>query len=338
MKIFSYILSILMLMSFGTIVQAANAQQYVLTSSNDDRSNELLVYLPNGKLVQAISTRGQGGVSGNGGGVITRDNIIAVVNHKSSSVALFENRGGEIQLVQVIPTSSEPVSLAFGAQHLYVLGDTTVESHLIDGNGVREMPDGVVDLLIADGSAAQVGFLEDQLILTEKKGMIAVVNLKNGAVTEQITPVQLPPPPGNDTPYGLVTRGRNGYVTIAHSDAIGLVRNGTLITVTPSGDQHAPCWLALMGSWMFSTNSPSRTISRYRVGDNEITLEKQVVAKTEGVPADIDINERNVAVVESNQGNSRLTLFSIDPNGNLVPFNSFQTANNANGVAILSFK
>ena len=38
-------------------------------------------------------------------------------------------------------------------------------------------------------------------------------------------------PTGSDTPFGLVTRGTNGYVTIAHSDEISLIKNGRLIAL-----------------------------------------------------------------------------------------------------------
>ena len=54
-------------------------------------------------------------------------------------------------------------------------------------------------------------------------------------------------PANVDTPFGLVTRSNDAYVTIAHADEISLVRNGQVLTVTASGTQHAPCWLALVG-------------------------------------------------------------------------------------------
>jgi hypothetical protein len=77
----------------------------------------------------------------------------------------------------------------------------------MNGDLINEKPDGSSKLLVGDGSAAQVGVLGTQLIISERSNMIELVELKNGAVTENISPVQLPPPPKNDTPVGLVTRG-----------------------------------------------------------------------------------------------------------------------------------
>ncbi len=72
-------------------------------------------------------------------------------------------------------------------------------------------------------AAAQVGLLTNQLIASERSRTIELIDLRDGIVTDKIQPVQLPPPPGNDTPVGLVTRGNAAYVTIAHSDKVGLV-------------------------------------------------------------------------------------------------------------------
>ena len=68
----------------------------------------------------------------------------------------------------MVTTVANPVSVAFGENHLYVLGAEKVESHSISGDHVNGNADGVATLLVADGSAAQVGVLTNQLVVTEK--------------------------------------------------------------------------------------------------------------------------------------------------------------------------
>ena len=128
---------------------------------------------------------------------------------------------------QGVTTVSSPVSVAFGKDHLYILGTTTVESHRIDGAGIDAVADGVITLLRADGSAAQVGVVGDQLVISEKSGAIEVADVRGGAVVGPAVAVSIPA--DSDTPFGLVTRGSNGYVTIAHSDEISLIKNGQLV-------------------------------------------------------------------------------------------------------------
>src|ERR1035441_2072019 len=107
--------------------------------------------------------------------------MVAVVNFGSQNVSLFELKNKGFQMKQLIPAASNPVSVAFGNDHLYILGTTKVESHRIDGSDVRSSLDGVVGLLKADGSAAQVRVLPGQLLRTHQgattTGTIETVNL-----------------------------------------------------------------------------------------------------------------------------------------------------------------
>ena len=104
----------------------------------------------------------------------------------------------------VIPAASAPVSVAFGHDHLYVLGASTIESHPIERDGVTPTPDGVATLLHADGSAAQVGVTADRLGITEQSNVMETVELEGGAVAGSPVAVELPV--GSDMPFGLVTR------------------------------------------------------------------------------------------------------------------------------------
>jgi hypothetical protein len=312
----------------------------VVTSSNAV-DNELLVYDTAGTLMESVATLGRGGANANAGGIATGNGLVAVVNFGSETVSIFSRGAFGFELRQLVAVASQPVSVTFGDDHLYVLGTATAESHRIGRNGVDDAADGIVPLIAADNSAAQVGFVGRQLIVTEKSGTVEYIELRGGAVFGSATPVTLPAGSG-DTPFGLVTRGSNAYVTIAGSDLVGVVKDGALTaaaaTGTPGGaGQHSPCWVALVGPYLFTTNSPSHSISRLVAGGRNIALDDAVAAQTGGSPIDIAAAGTLLAVVESDSANaSHLTQFRVDEDGNLTQTISTVIASAANGIAIVS--
>lgn len=112
-----------------------------------------------------------------------------------------------------MPALANPVSVAFGADHLYILTTEYVESHRIDNNGVSPIADGHAALVIGDGSAAQVGTLHGELVISEKSNAIETVNLDRfGRITGR-TKLAENIPANVNAPFGLATRGDNAYVT-----------------------------------------------------------------------------------------------------------------------------
>jgi hypothetical protein len=327
---------LLPLMGAATILQADNNQVPLVVTASNTSPNQLLVYNSGGQLVQTVATQGQGGASGNAGGIEAKGSLIAVVNFGSQSVSIFERHNNSVEMKQLVPTVPGPVSVAFGADHLYILGATKVESHRMNGSDVNTNPDGVVTLLKADGSSAQVGVVQNQLIITEKSNTIETVNLlSNGAVSGAPTLVQNIPANVN-TPFGLVTRGNDAYVTIAHANETSLIRNGKVLTVTGSGSQQSPCWLALVGPFLYSSNSPSMTISRYAVYGQKIVQDAAVAATLAGDPTDIASGEGLVAVIDGIGNVSHLSIFSVDEDGNLTLVKPAATINSAaNGIAVV---
>lgn len=338
-KLFFMAAACLCVLGINTAEAQATAYE-VVTASNDANNNELLVYDIKGKLLQTISTDGKGGVDPHivGGGIAKYKQLIAVINHNSQSVSLFNRKEGSYKLIQVLKVKSKPVSLAFGHDHLYVLGTTTVESHQMKGDKIAEQADGFSGLFVGDGSAAQVGVLPNQLIVSERSNTIELVELRNGAVTDKIKAVQLPPPPGNDTPVGLVTSGDIAYVTIAHSDKVGIVKEGKLIATISSDTQHAPCWLTLLNQWLFCSNTPSKSITRYKVTEDSIAIGELVAAQTKGEPTDIDAEEGLLAALELGSESVAVSQFQIDKDGTLKLLNSTPTSRTANGIAIIKIE
>ena len=339
MKAFQTTGAFALLLAAATGARSQDGQILVVSASNaatSATSNQLLVYDTNAKLVQTIATQGKGGVSGNAGGIAADRNQLAAVNFGSNSVSLFERTGNGLALRQVIPAASSPVSVAFGNNHLYILSTTKVESHQMFGFGANSNPDGVAALLLADGSAAQVGVLPGQLILTEKTGPIETVSLSgDGAVNGHATLVaNIPTPASNDnTPFGLVTRGNDAYVTIAHSNEISLVRNGAVLTVIGSTEA-SPCWLVLDGPFLFSSNSPAFNISRYAVYGQKIVSDAPVAASLGAGNAPTDIAHR-AGLVSVIDGGGHLSIFNVDEDGNLTLKGVATISTAANGVAIV---
>jgi hypothetical protein len=327
------------LLSAGPVRANQDSSGALVVTSSNAATNQLLVYDTTGVLVQTLATQGNGGVSGNAGGIAVQKGTVAVVNFGSQSVSLFTRGEGGFSFDQVIQTASAPVSVAFGSDHLYVLGTATVESHRVSGGAVEATPDGVAALLHGDGSAAQVGVVGDGLIVAEKSNVVETVALRSGAVSGPVSPVNLPA--GSDTPFGLVTRGANAYVTIAHSDEVTLIKNDDVVSIVRTGivggaGQHAPCWIALIGPFLYSANSPSHTISRLVATGQKVLLDEAVAAQTIGAPTDVAAASARLAVIDADGSAARLTQFTVGDDGALT-----QVAQTvlptivANGVAVV---
>jgi len=336
-KLQKYCLLGLTISLFGTAttIHAERDHKTLVVTSSNAAKNELLVYNSDGELIQTLSTQGKGGASGNAGGIEADRNVVAVVNFGSQSVSMFERGDDGFHLAQLVPTASSPVSVAFGVDHLYILGTTTVESHRMFGSDVSSSSDGVVTLLKADGSSAQVGVLPNQLIITEKSNMIETVNLLPGGAVSGVPTLVQNIPSNVNAPFGLVTRGNDAFVTIAHADEISLVRNGTVLTITGSGTQHAPCWVALVGPFLFSSNSPSETVSRFAVYGQKIVQDAAVAATFNGSPTDIASGEGLVVVIDGNGPLSHLSIFTVDEDGNLTLRIADTINGPANGIAVV---
>jgi hypothetical protein len=313
-------------------------QQTLIVTASNTASNQLLIYSAGGTLLKQIPTRGQGGVSGNAGGIAQNHDRLAVVNFTSGNVSTFakDAEHADLRFEHLIPALTSPVSVAFGRNHLYILTTTHVESHWIDRDGVSASADGAAALIVGDGSAAQVGALQDQLIISEKSNAIETVNLDSrGAVSGNATLVANIPSNVN-TPFGLATRGNEAYVTIAHANEISLVRNDAVLKVTGSGTQSAPCWVTLDGPFLFSANSPSHSVSRYAVYGQHIIQDAAVVATFNGNPTDITYRANLAAVVDGDGTASHVSVFAVDEDGNFT-LKGLATINNVatNGIVIV---
>jgi len=330
---------------------SAHQRTLVVTMTNDVNTNTIQVYdADTHALLQTLSTRGKGGAGGNARGVRQLDgSLVAVVNNGSNTVALFSRIGDALKFDRLVSTTSAPVSVDFGSDHLYVAGATTVDSFVLHGESVESL-DGTADLRLAGGgtppagSTAQVGALDgSQLLVTLKAdpdpGTVDVVALEAGRVTGA-APAAISAPPGSLTPFGFVTQeDGTAVITLAHSNQDGLFRDGSFRAVISAG-QIASCWMTRDGKYVFAANTGSRTISRLVATGNNVFVDSAVAANivTGGAPADIDASAGVLGVIDHVAGQSHLSLFTYNVFGELVAAGAPVSLGvaNANGVAVLS--
>jgi hypothetical protein len=321
-----------------------------VTMTNDPDANQINVYnAQTGALLQTLPTQGKGGAGGNARGVRQFEGeLFAAVNNGSGTVAIYKRDGNGLKFQEIVSTTSAPVSIDFGNDHMYVAGATTVDSFVVhqdnvgaqDGSTVLELAEGGIPPV---GSTAQVGVVDKTHLLVTVKtdptpGTVDIVALNAGAITGS-APTSVSAPAGTLTPFGFaVYPDGTALITLAHSNQDGLFRAGAFTTVISAG-QLAPCWMTRVGKYVFTANTGSHTVSRLIGTGNQVFVDAQIAAPivTGGAPSDIDGADGILGVIDHGAGQSRLSLFTYNQFGELspsgVPINLGVA--NANGIAIL---
>src|SRR5215468_8005188 len=149
-KVFTTVACLALAAGATHIHASSHDRTLVVTMTNDPNTNEIKVYdADSHTLLQTLSTHGKGGVGGNARGIKQFDRtLVAVVNNGSNSVALFKRSGDSLRFDRLVTTTSAPVSVDFGNDHLYVAGTTTVDSFVLRENLVEGL-DGTTGLLVA---------------------------------------------------------------------------------------------------------------------------------------------------------------------------------------------
>jgi DNA-binding beta-propeller fold protein YncE len=335
----------------GTGVHASgHGRTLVVTMTNDPDSNQINVYdAETHVLLQTLSTHGRGGVGGNARGVKQDGGrLVAVVNNGSGSVALFRRDGDLLRFDKIVATTSAPVSVDFGNDHMYVAGATRVDSFVLHERSV-EWLDGTTELSLAGGgvppagSTGQVGVVgEHQLLVTLKSdpdpGTVDIVALDRGRIAGT-APTAVSAPAGTLAPFGFATYpDGTALITLAHSNQDALFRDGSFASVVAAG-QAASCWMTRAGKYVFVANTGSRTISRLVGTGNNVFVDSPVAAPIPtGSPADLDADSGVLGVIDHGAGQSHLSVFSYNQFGELAAVGTAINVGvpDANGVAILS--
>lgn len=333
----------------GIHASGPHGRTLVVTMTNDPGANEIRVFdAESHALLQSLSTHGKGGVGGNARGIRQFDGrLVAVVNNGSNNVALFRRTGDELKFDRVVSTTSAPVSVDFGNDHMYVAGAATVDSFALDDNSV-EWLDGTTTLELAGGGAppagstGQVGIAgQQQLLVTLKNdpdpGTVDVIALDRGRITGS-APTAVSAPQGALAPFGFATYpDGTALITLAHSNQDGLFRDGAFTSIVAAG-QTASCWMARAGKYVFVANTGSGSISRIIGTGNGIFVDALVAATIPtGSPSDIDADSGVLGVVDHGSGQSHLSVFTYNQFGELTPGTTIALGvPDANGVAVVA--
>jgi hypothetical protein len=319
--------------------------------TNDPVTNQIQVYDTSTEvLLQTLSTNGKGGAGGNARGVKQyKGELFAAVNNGSNTVALYRRDRDLLKFDKLVTTTSAPLSVDFGNDHMYVAGATTIDSFVLNGDHVG-WQDGSAGLELAgggsplSGSTAQVGVMDSRHVLVTLKdppdrGSVDVILLNDGAVSGGV-PAAVAAPLNTLTPFGFsVYPDGTAVVTLAHTSEAGLFRNGAFTAIAAVG-QTADCWTTRVGKYVFTANTGSKTISRLIGTGNNVFVDSSVAASiaTGGAPADIDTDAGVLGVIDHGAGQSHLSLFTYNEFGELAASGAPITLGvaNANGVAIMS--
>ena len=188
----------------------------------------------------------------------TGGGLVAAVNNGSGNVALFRRDGDALKFDKVIQTTSAPLSVDFGNDHLYVAGATTVDSFVLHENSV-EWLDGTTALAVAGGGSpaagetSQVGVISaEQLLVTIKTdpnpGTVDVIALRRGRISGA-APTAVSAPQGSLAPFGFSTYpDGTALITLAHSDQDGLFRDGA-VAAAAKIDNRLALWSSVQNAW-----------------------------------------------------------------------------------------
>jgi hypothetical protein len=116
-------------------------------------------------------------------------------------VAVFRRDGDTVKFEKLVSTTSAPLSIDFGNDHMYVAGATTVDSFVLHQQTVAWL-DGTTGLELVggatppNGSTAQVGVIDDrQLLVTLKAPSMSCGSMMGRSAAHRRSRCQRPPAP-----------------------------------------------------------------------------------------------------------------------------------------------
>lgn len=304
----------------GALRSRANGTVY--TSSDADGANEVLLFQRDatGALTAAGSIDTGGSGSGGGLGPATDPVVLSpdgrflyVVNRGSDDLSVFRVTRAGLDLVEVVPSGgSGPMSLAVSNRLVYVLntgdGGSLVgfRRGFLDGR-LQAIDGATVALPAGFGGPPQVGFSPKArtLVVTSRPSdQIAVFPVSGSGVAGPPTVH----PSAGVTPFGF-DFDRLGRLFVSDANApAGPVPDGSTVSAygTSGTDlsvidaavpttETAACWVRTLGSYLYTTNTASGTISGFRInadGTLDLLDDDGVTATTGTNPRDLNITLR----------------------------------------------
>jgi 6-phosphogluconolactonase len=337
----------------SALVSTANAADtgILYTTDNSSAGNHVMVITRADGAMSVTGTYATGGLGlGSADGLGSQGSVLLspdsqwlfVCNAGSGEISVFETvSGGGLQLTDKVGSGGgQPVSLTLNGSLLYVLNvadgtnnDNITAFHFGCGN-LTMLPGSSRSLSAASTTPTQVSFSRDgdNLVVTEKiAGLIDTWVLEHDgmATNHQIFMSEGVWPFGFAVGHGnriYVSEADAGVANASSVSSYQLTDSGGLTDISAKvpTEQTAACWLALTfdGSFVYTANAGSATISGFRVGARgslELLKVAGLPASTGMHPADMAFSSDGLTLFSLNNGDGTVSAFRIKSNGSLEP-------------------
>jgi 6-phosphogluconolactonase (cycloisomerase 2 family) len=346
------------------LASTAAGPGFVFTMTNGTGGNAILRFDrgPDGGLAPAgeVSTGGfgTGAGLGNQGGLTLGANgrALFAVNAGDNTVSVLAVRGGDLELVDVVPSGGErPISVTTRGRLVYVLnagGAGSITGFVITpGEGLVALPGSTRPLSGATMTdAAQVSFSPNGRVLavTEKATNLLVTYVV-GADGRPGDPrvfasAGMTPFGFSFDPHGrlIVSEAFGGAPDASAVSSYAVSSDGALsgISASVGTTETAACWIIVTpgGRFAYTTNTASGSISGYAVApDGSLgLLDDDGVTGVTGMgsgPIDLALSRDGRFLYSLNSGNGTLSGFHVAADGRLLSIGTVEgIPGGANGL------
>lgn len=322
---------------------------YVLT--NDPAHNAVTVFArgADGRLTQTGTVR----TSGRGGsevgavvdplasqGALTYDSahhLLYAVNAGSNTLSVFSAGGTDLRLLQVLDTRGAfPSSVAVAGDLVYVLdagGTGAVTGFRVAGGRLHPIA-GSTRMLGLNNAAippflaspSQVAISPDRahLIVSTKSGGTLLVYGLDTTGKPSATPKVTASAAG--VPFALTfdTAGRLQVAAASGSAATYRIEHTgalTLISGPIANGQTATCWSVRIGSYLYTANAGSNSITGYRIGASgvlSLLSPSGVTAHTDAGPVDLAASPDGRFLYQQATGAGAIDEYAVNADGSLT--------------------
>lgn len=249
---------------------------------------------------------GSGGI---GGALSRRGDAVLVTDIAGGAVLFEDSRGRLVHRTQLHTAGEDSLSGAIGARGAYVLTRT----HLMFFPRGRTTATSIANLMIGDGSAAQVTLAGGYAYVAEKSGSLEAFALgRDGNLASAATAVSGIPA---GTIVGIAGHDDLVIAPVAHlaSDpdqaAVPVASGDTAVQLVPTKEV-AACWAASDNGEVCITNPGSMTVSCGHFGPGGFTTYTSAAANPVGESVlDLDMRHGTVGVLGVRNGARVLMVY-----------------------------
>jgi 6-phosphogluconolactonase (cycloisomerase 2 family) len=347
----TFALTLAIALSAPSSAQTSGTAGAVFAMTNSASKNEIVAYkrATDGSLQErkTFSTggRGSGGLTdplGSQGSLILSPNhsLLFAVNAGSGEISVFQVHGATLSLIDKAPSGgSEPVAVAQHGNLVYVVnagGTSNVVGFRWNDNDKLKQIDGSIRYLTSPNSgAASASFSPDGQFLLVTEKLTNNIDAFHVQIDGTLAPIVVNPSAGPGAfavlfaPNGAALVSETGPAGGTNASAISsyaVAANGKLSPISTSVPTlgAATCWLEITpdGSFVYTANSATSTISGFAIGSNGTVtaLSGTVVATLPAGSTDLDmaITADGRYLYTLNSGTGTINIFAINSDGSLT--------------------